>query len=72
MKRDRTPMMSNEYGMKPFETLHLSIWGRKRSLLNEILENGTYKYYAKLTEIDLGGKPTKQSPDLVRLGIILS
>ncbi|XP_025199539.1 mitochondrial chaperone BCS1-like isoform X3 [Melanaphis sacchari] len=38
VKRDRSSTLSNEYGSRPYETLHLSIWGRNRQVLNEILE----------------------------------
>lgn len=40
VKRNRSPMMSTDYGSRPFETLSLSTWGRNRHILNEILEAG--------------------------------
>lgn len=48
VKRDRNSMMSSEYSSKPFETLHLSVWGRKKNILKEILEEGKgqHEYFA--------------------------
>ncbi|KAL5242746.1 hypothetical protein ACI65C_010156 [Semiaphis heraclei] len=38
VKRDRSTMLSSEYGSTPFEMLTLTTWGRNRQVLNEILE----------------------------------
>ncbi|XP_001949279.2 mitochondrial chaperone BCS1 isoform X2 [Acyrthosiphon pisum] len=38
VKRDRSTILSSEYGSRPFETLNLSTWGRNRQVMNEILE----------------------------------
>lgn len=45
VKRDRSSMLSSEYGSRPYETLNLSTWGRNRQVLNEILEEGWYPLY---------------------------
>lgn len=51
VKRDRSSMLSSEYGSRPYETLNLSIWGRNRQVLNEILEEA--RLYA-MSVMELG------------------
>ncbi|VVC26894.1 ATPase, AAA-type, core,ATPase, AAA-type, conserved site,P-loop containing nucleoside triphosphate [Cinara cedri] len=51
LKRNRSSSVTSEYNTRPFETLNLSTWGRKKKLLNEILEEA--RLYA-LSKMELG------------------